>query len=650
MPHFLRRAFPYLAASLLLGALVWAVSFDKLPPADFSFDNGNEVQTLDSAKATGQPENRVINGLFEGLLRQTPPKGWELLDPQANVEMTAGPGMATHFDLSEDGRVYTFHMRQGAQWSDGSPVTADDFAWSWMRMLHPETASEYAYQLYYVAGAEKYNTSAIEPGDRVEVELADRKDPLQTFPRGTLVRGILREVQKPPEPQLEPAATERDKKNADSAWRKSWLYVVEIKPESGGQVDWQAPGQVRTFWKNAAARHEQCHFVLSDFQSNVGVKAEPDRLVVTLNSRTPYFDELVAFYPLYPVNRRCIETHGSPNWAQPANIVGNGAFTLKFRRIRDRIRLVKNPRYWDAARVRLNVIDAMTVKSETTSLNMYLNDQIQWATIVPPYTIPDLKKDYADQFRSAPLLTTYFYRVNVTRPELADKRVRQALNLALDKQAICERVTRAGEIPAATYVPPGLPGYTAPVGTPRDVERAKQLLAAAGYPGGRGLPTIEILYNDVDAHRTIAETVQQMWKANLGVNTELRGLEWGVYLDSQNRLDYDVSRSGWIADYPDPNTFLDMFVTGNGNNKTGWSNARYDELIRLAAAEPDPARRMEMLREAETILLDEMPIIPMYFYVSKNLVHPSVKGFFNNVQDEHPLKLLEIVPQAQADR
>jgi len=371
---------------------------------------------------------------------------------------------------------------------------------------------------------------------------------------------------------------------------------------------------------------------------------------VQLVNRTAYFKELVAFYPLYPVNRRCVEAHGAPNWTKAENLVSNGPFRLVFRRLRDRIRLAKNDQYWDAANVHVKVIDALATKSETTALNMYLHGQLDWATYVPVSTIPKLKAEYPDHFRGGPELTTYFYRVNVTRPELRDVRVRRALGMAIDKQRICDLVTRAGEMAATSMVPPGLAGYTSPPGDPYDVEAARRLLAEAGYPGGRGLPPIEILYNDMDAHRTIAETIQQMWKQNLGVDAELRGLEWGVYLDSTHKLDYDVARAGWIADYPDPNTFLDMFMTGNDNNQTGWSNARYDTLIRQAAAEPDAARRMALFAEAEAILLAEAPVIPIYFRVSKNLVHPRVEGFFNTVQDEHPLRLIRVREREAANQ
>lgn len=388
---------------------------------------------------------------------------------------------------------------------------------------------------------------------------------------------------------------------------------------------------------------EKCLHVLPDFGKTVGIKAEgPEKFVVTLKNRTAFFPDLVAFYPLFPVNRRCVEQYGSPGWTKAEHIVTNGAFRLQFRRIRDRIRMAKNPLHWDAENVHIQSVDALAMKSETTALNMYLNGQLDWAPYLPVSTIPTLQADFADQLRSAPQLIVYMYRVNVTRPELSDKRVRRALNLAIDKQAICDRVTRAGEVPAATYVPPGMAGYVSPPGAPYDVAAAARLLAEAGYPRGRGLPTIEILYNDLDRHRTIAEAVQQMWRDNLGIDVELRSLEWGVYLDSTHKLDYDVARAGWIADYPDPNTFLDMFMTGNENNQTGWSNAKYDDLLRRAAQEPEAAKRMSILQEAEALLLEESPILPMYFYVSTNLVSPRVDGFFNTVQDEHPLDLLRI--------
>jgi oligopeptide transport system substrate-binding protein len=656
--HLLRRVFPYFAVGLLLAALVWAMSFGTLPPADFTFDNSTEIESIDPGVVTGQPEHRIINALFEGLLRNMPKDGWENEPhgPTDTVEMTPQPAMAFRPEVSEDLRTYTFRMRPGALWSDGSPVTAEDFAWSWMRTLHPETGGKYSYQLHYIVGAKKFTRAQIDVGDQVEVELADRRNRLQLFPQGTIERGTLTAIHKPPAPAIPAGANDEQRGEIEADWKQLWVFAVEVKPANGGDVDWEAAGQVRLFARDPAKaiaavgrsmlpdlRVEPCMHVLPDFRSTVGVRAEsPEELVVTLEHPAPYFLDLVAFYPLYPVNRKCVETFGSPDWTKPENLVCNGPFTMEFRRIRDRIRLVKNPRYWSADSVKLDVIDALATKSETTSLNMYLNGQLDWSTQMPISTIPILQRDFADQFYTAPELTTYFYRLNVTRDKLRDKRVRRALALAIDKQTICERITRAGEQPAGSLVPPGISGYESPPGAPFDAERARQLLADAGYPGGRGLPTIEILYNDMDAHKTIAEAIQQMWRTNLGIDTRLRALEWGVYLDTTHKLQYDVARAGWIADYADPNTFLDMFQTGNENNQTGWSHAEYDRLIREAAVEADPDKRMAMFAEAEAILLDEQPIIPIYFRVSKNLVQPHVKGFFNNAQDDHPLHLLRV--------
>ena len=468
---FLRKAFPYLAIALGLASLAWAVSFGTLPKADFTFDNGNEIRTADPSKATGQPENRVINALFEGLLRSLPDEGWEKkYGPGENVPMTPRPAMAERYEVSEDGRTYTFHMRKGAKWSNGDPVNAEDFAWSWRRMLHPETASEYAYQLYYLVGAEDYNTSVVKEGTLVEVELADtRRDKLQAFPRGTIVRGKVLTIKKPPEPAelaKDSKANAEAKSKAEDTWKRSWVYEVEVgsvepsaedphpkQISSGGNVVC-CIDPLKAKSVDAGSLVKILH-ILPDFEQTVGVKAEsPEKLVVTLKSRTAYFDELVAFYPLYPVNRKCVEEHGSPDWTKPQNMVCNGPYTMQFRRIRDRIRLVKNPKYWDEQQVELKVIDAMAVKSETTTLNMYLNDQIDWATQLPPPMIPKLKEIMPAEFPSAPMLTVYLYRVNVTKPGLDNAKVRRALNLAIDRKNICEIITRAGEVPATGVVPP----------------------------------------------------------------------------------------------------------------------------------------------------------------------------------------------------
>jgi oligopeptide transport system substrate-binding protein len=631
-----RRIFPYLMLLLILSALGWAVSFGTLPKADFTFNNGTEIKTVDPAKATGSPEGRIINALFEGLLRNLPEK--EATDPHQVIPMepTTG-GVAESYQVSADGTVYTFQLRPSARWSNGEPMTAHDFVWSWQRMLHPETGSEYSYQLHYVVKAKKYNMAEVQVGDRVEVELKDRRDPLQAFPRGTLKRGILKAIKNP-----QRSSPGDDAEEADS--REEWIYHVEVKPISKGKVSWDAAGTLKTFSQQpptGSTVDHSCHHVLIDFDSNVEIRALNDQtLVIKLNNPTPYFKQLLAFYPLYPVNRECVEKYGAPNWTKPENIVTNGPYRLEFRRIRDRLRLTKNAHYWDAKNVSLETIDAMAITSYTTSLNMYINGQLDWSPTMPN-TIMDLLRK-RDDFVSAPFMAVYFYRINVERPPLDKKLVRRALNLAINKQLICDQITSAGQQPARSFVPPQLEGYSGQQCGAHDVARARQLLAEAGYPNGKGFPKVQILYNTSDSHQEIAEFIQQEWKENLGIDIELRNLEWATFLDTLNQGDYSVSRSGWIGDYPDPNTFLDMFVTDGDNNQTNWSNSTYDELIEAAKSEPDASRRMEILQQAEGILMSELPILPIYFYVSTNLVSPRVKGFSGNIQDVHPLHILRV--------
>ncbi len=648
MLEFVRRYFPVLGLGVLLCALVWAVSFGTLPPADFTFNNGDEVKTVDPPKATGVPEGRIIRAMFEGLLSSLPDKDAEP-DDTGNVPMKPQPGSAEKLEISEDGLTYTFTMRKEAVWSNGRRVVASDFAWSWRRMLHPEIGSRYADQLYYVQGAKAYNQATLEVGKQVEVELPGRRNASQVFPQGPMKFGVLKKIVEPPPLDLPEDVTEDDKDKAEAAFKAATVYVVEVKKgESGDAVDWEGSGAEIAFAKEpgeAAANYkgkiERCLHVLPNFATTVAIKAEnDDTLVLKLDNRTPYFSELVAFYPLFPVNRECVEEHGAPDWTKPENIVCNGPFRLEFRRIRDRVRMVKNETYWNADNVSLEIVDAMAIKSENTSLNMYLTGQLDWSTLIPHSVIP-IVKDRED-FKTAPQLATYFYRVNVEREGVSDVRVRRALNMAIDKAAICEKLLKAGQQPARHLVPPGMAGYKSPMTDEYNPQKARELLAEAGYPGGKNFPKVQVLYNTSEGHRTIAEVIQRQWSENLGVNIELRNLEWGSYLDTVNQTDYEIARAGWIGDYPDPNTFLDMFKTGGENNETNWSSKEYDKLLQLAREETDPQKRAEHLAKAERILMDELPILPIYFYVSNNMVKPHVQGFYPNIQDVHPLDLIRI--------
>jgi oligopeptide transport system substrate-binding protein len=539
------------AVGLLLGVLGAAVSATRgtiLAPADFVMNNGAEIQTLDPASVTGVPEGRVMRMLHEGLVISHP----KTLEPM--------PGLAERWEISPDGLVYTFHLRRDARWSNGDPLDARDLMWSYERFLHPETAAEYAYELWYVKGA----------------------------------RAFTREV------------------------------------DASGQP-------------------------LHPF-STVGITA-PDDLTVRfeLAAPTAFFMEILAHYANAPVNRKCIEQAQRrfprtwrQEWVKPENLVCNGPYVVELRRINDRLRVRKNPHYWNQGEVAFETIDVLAIESYTTMLNMYLTGEVHMIDRLASNVVQDMLP--REDFTPEPYLGSYFYRVNVTKPPLDDKRVRRALALMIPRRAICEKITKSGQLPTYSLVPPGLSGYSRAsmahaaqdpqldeaAAAAADRAEAHALLAAAGYgPGARPFPTIELHYNTSEVHRDIAIVIADAWSRELGIDAKLLNQEWKVYMDTQKNVGYDVSRSAWIGDYADPNTFLDIWVTGGENNRTGWSNADYDRLVREAARELDPARRLALLAEAEALLLDELPILPVYSYSTQDVYAPRLGGFYNNLKDHH---------------
>jgi oligopeptide transport system substrate-binding protein len=340
-----------------------------------------------------------------------------------------------------------------------------------------------------------------------------------------------------------------------------------------------------------------------------------------------------------------LERHGAPAWTRPENLVSNGPFRIESRRIRDRVRLVKNPYYWNRDQVKLNTVDILAVEGTTAMLNLYLTGAADWISDVPSSVAPRLMQSRPQEFRPTPTLGVYFYRINTRHPPLDRIEVRRALALAVDRRDIVETVTRTGQVPALSFVPPGLSGYEPSTLGAENVAEAQRLLAEAGFPGGRGFPKLEILYNTHEGHKAIAELIQDRWKRTLGIDVGLRNQEFAVSLETVRQGQYDLARAAWIGDYADPNTFLDMFVTGNENNETGWGNEEYDRLIHSAAAEADPAKRMKIFHDAEAILMRDLPILPIYFYVSKDMVRTYVHGFHHNLRDEHPLWALSVDPE-----
>ena len=498
----------------------------------FRFDNQAEPEDQDPGKMSGQPDGRVARIMYEGLC---------VSDPKTLAPL---PGQAYRWDVSADKRTYTFHMRPHLEWSDGTPLTARDFLWSWRRVLTPATAARYVAIMYPIRNAQAFNQDSTH---RVRVE-------------------------------------------------------------------------------------------------DVGLAAPDDStFVVTLEHPTSYFLSLTTFYTFLPVPRAAIEKWGD-RWTRPEHVVCNGAFVLDYWRQNDRFEFHRNPRYWDAAHVRLDRVIAYSVDDLNTGLNLYKSGVFDWLPsggISAPF-IPYLR-EYAD-YRTGDYQATYFYSVNVTQPPLDNVWLRRALEWSVDRDAIARDLLKGSRRPWGNLTPVGYPGYVHPPGYTYDPAKARACLARAGYPGGRGLPRLSILFNTSEDHRRIAEALQAMWKNVLGIDVELSNQEWGSYLEATATLHYQIARRSWIGDYLDPMTFLDMWTTGNGNNRTGWHSAAYDALIQAAEAEPDTAKRLAMLSRAEAIVLDQGIIIPIYHYTTNELVKPYVRGLYPNLLDVHELKYVWIDP------
>ncbi|MFN0245131.1 MAG: peptide ABC transporter substrate-binding protein [Planctomycetota bacterium] len=397
-------------------------------------------------------------------------------------------------------------------------------------------------------------------------------------------------------------------------------------------------------WSNRVDEHGESVRSFDD----VAIRAIDARtLAIELERPLPYFLDLLASPPCLPVHVRSIEAstaRGVRHWTHPENLVTNGPYTLALRRVNDRLRFARSATYWDARHVGFATVDCLAVEHPVTALNLYLTGEVGWIDNPPPAVIPELAG--RDDFRARPFLATYFYRINVTRPPLDDRRVRRALALTIDRSAITEQVMRAGERPAFGLVPPGARDHDGVElahardadGFAIDVAEARALLVDAGYgTGGRALPTVEIHYNNQGSHKDVAEIVADGWRKHLGIATRLLNQEWKVALDTQRTLGYQVSRSSWVADHLDPIGFLEVFTSTSENNRTGFADARYDALIERATRARGSERR-ELLADAERRLLEELPILPVYFYVTRNLVDPRLDGFFDNALDEHPPK------------
>lgn len=495
--------------------------------------NGGDPGTLDPHKASGDWENRVIGDYIEGLLTE-------------NAKAEAIPGQAESWEISEDGTVYTFKLRDGIQWSDGTPVTAGDFVFAFQRLFDPKTAADYAYLQFPIK-----NSAAINAGEITDL-------------------------------------------------------------------------------------------------NELGVKAIDDTtLEITLEAPTPFFLDALTHYTAYPVPKHLVEKLGD-EWTKVENIVGNGPYLIKEWLPGSYVRSEKNADYYDAANVKIDEVFYHVLEDQAAALNRYRAGEFDILTDFPADQYQWLQDNLPGEAHVVPFLGVYYYVMNQEEGQpLADIRIREALSTTIVREVIGPDILGTGELPAYGWVPPGTNNYVdsayAPdwASTPYEdrVAHAKELMTEAGYGPDKPL-TLQLRYNTNDNHQRIAVAIAAMWEP-LGVKVELFNAETAVHYDALRAGDFQVGRAGWLLDYSDPSNTLDLLKTGVdqagtmnwGNNYGRYSNEEFDGLMTQASTELDLAARGELLAQAEKIAMDEFAAIPIYWYVSKDVVSPKISGFEENAKN-----------------
>ena len=663
-----------------------------LHPADTLWTNlSAEPEWIDPGLCSGSSGGEIIWNIFAGLVEYHP----QTLEPMPNI--------ARGWDKSDDGRLYTFRLRK-TKWNDGTPLTASDFEWSWKRVLNPQTGAKYASMCHVFQNGKAYNLKAVFV-DFGEAEIDEQKVrdfveqvapvgdvAISELPRGAFVYPIGRRG----------LAVSGLSDDTNEAKLKAFAAkvgpvdkVIRIADTSNGFIYFKGNHQTETpLLKQAleelngakldgqtvSAKFADGSFagedVVEEIQSNrkalveklanlefggvkvaaevatsdmVGVRAIDDlTLEVRLENPVGYFLDQLCFYTFMPVPKHCleeVEKKGLPEaaWTRPENIVTNGAYTLAKWEFRQYMIMEKNPLYWNTDEVKLDHVRALFVESYNTSLNLYKAGEFDCpaGNVSLPAEFMDHLKQFKD-YRNDPYLALYFYWFNTKVPPTDNPKVRKALSLAIDRQSITDYITRAGQTPTADLIPPMFDGYESRNTPIFDLEKAKQLLSEAGYPDGKGMPTVTLTYNTSEGHKQIAEAIQQMWKDNLGIDAKIENQEWKVYLKNLQYMNFQIGRLGWICDFKDPFTLLELLSKYNGNNHSLWANDEFEELLHRGNTHPDPQERMRLLREAEAMAMEEQPLLPIYVYTRAVMVKPFIRGYWGNGLDRHEWKWLSI--------
>ncbi|MGH1478906.1 MAG: peptide ABC transporter substrate-binding protein [Geminicoccales bacterium] len=520
------------AALGLLTATAIGLSSLAAHAAELRIANAGEPDTLDPHHASGTWENRIIGDMFLGLTTEA-------------ADGSVIPGAAESWTVSDDGLVYTFTLRDH-NWSDGTPVTADDFVFAMRRLLAPETAAQYASLLYTVKNAKGLNEATMDGMDQLGAKAIDAKT-----------------------------------------------------------------------------------------------------LEVTLEYPAPYFIEQLTHPTAFPVPKHKVEELGE-DWIKPVNMVVNGAYIATEWVPNTQITTVKNDAFYDAANVSIETVHFFPAEERNAATKQFRAGEIDIQYDFASDQIDWLNENLPDETRISPYLGIYYYPINTTKPPFDNVDVRQALAMAIDREAITDKVLKTGEIPAYSFVPPEAGEYGEPalvdwkeMAYEDRVAKAADLLGGAGFGLDNPL-RLQLRYNTSENHKKVAIAVAAMWK-KIGVQAELFNAEVKVHYNDLQEGNFDIARAGWIADYNDPQNFLYLMESDTGaNNYSGFANTDYDAYMTQADVETDPQQRNDLMRQAEAIAMAEMPNIPINYYISKNLVSAKVQGYVDNTKDTHRTRFLTI--------
>lgn len=516
--------------TLAAGALALMLGLSAAS-AEVVYNRGTaaDPETLDPHKTSTTYEADIMRDLFDGLV---------MPDSKANLI----PGAAESWTISPDGLVYTFKMRKDGKWSNGDPVTADDFVYSMRRMVSKDLGAEYASILYPIKNAEEVNSGKVPPEE-------------------------------------------------------------------------------------------------------MGVKAlDPMTLEITLKGPTPYFLQMLSHQAAYPVHKGSIDKFGA-DFVKPGNLVSNGAYMLKEFTPNSRVQIVKNPNFHDAANVKIDVVNYIPTEDRAAAMKRYEAGEFDSYNDLPTEQLNDLRAKFGAQVRVAPYLGTYYYAFKTDKKPWDNAELRRAISMAIDRDFLAEKIWSNSMIPAYSFVPPGIAGYTPAVAdyaTMSQLDRedaAKAILEKLGYGPSNPLK-MEIRFNTSENHKNTAVAIQDQLKP-LGIEVTMVNTDTKTHYGLlKEKGDFDIARAAWIADYQDAQNFLFLAESNNGNNYAQYKNAEYDGLMEKAAVTADPAERGKLLTAAEAIFMRDTANVPLLFYSFHNIVSPKLSGFDDNVMDQHPTRFI----------